>query len=192
MSSRKWDSLEVSSLTKDFIKSCDFKRMTPVQAIVVPLFLKNKDVLVEACTGSGKTLAFLIPMVEMCLRTIKTLEDEIKEDEECSDDDAEGNRLQKKGSSEVGGLILAPTRELALQISSILDTYRNFLDDKINSMLLVGGSDVAADCREWEKNEFGDKSWRNKENHYCRNTWPIYPFPYQKCRFPKTFGCFSV
>jgi superfamily II DNA/RNA helicase len=41
-----------------------FTDMTPVQASTIPLFLKNKDVVVEAVTGSGKTLAFLIPLLE--------------------------------------------------------------------------------------------------------------------------------
>jgi len=41
-----------------------FTDMTPVQVSTIPLFLKNKDVVVEAVTGSGKTLAFLIPLLE--------------------------------------------------------------------------------------------------------------------------------
>lgn len=41
-----------------------FMEMTPVQASTIPLFLKNKDVVVEAVTGSGKTLAFLVPLLE--------------------------------------------------------------------------------------------------------------------------------
>ena len=41
-----------------------FTDMTPVQASTIPLFLRNKDVVVEAVTGSGKTLAFLIPLLE--------------------------------------------------------------------------------------------------------------------------------
>jgi ATP-dependent RNA helicase DDX55/SPB4 len=41
-----------------------FTDMTPVQASTIPLFLKSKDVVVEAVTGSGKTLAFLIPLLE--------------------------------------------------------------------------------------------------------------------------------
>ena len=41
-----------------------FTEMTPVQASTIPLFLKNKDVVVEAVTGSGKTLAFIIPLLE--------------------------------------------------------------------------------------------------------------------------------
>src|ERR1700694_520416 len=51
------DSLEAVSLM-------GFVDMTPVQASTIPLFLRNKDVVVEAVTGSGKTLAFLIPMLE--------------------------------------------------------------------------------------------------------------------------------
>jgi len=48
--------------------SFGFREMTPVQAAVIPVFLRNKDVCVEAETGSGKTISFLIPMIEMILR----------------------------------------------------------------------------------------------------------------------------
>ena len=47
--------------TLSAVKSFGFKQMTPVQASTIPLFLKNKDVCVDATTGSGKTLAFGIP-----------------------------------------------------------------------------------------------------------------------------------
>jgi superfamily II DNA/RNA helicase len=44
--------------------------MFPItQATVIPLLCTNKDVAVEACTGSGKTLAFVIPMVEILLKS---------------------------------------------------------------------------------------------------------------------------
>ena len=49
-------------------KAFGFRQMTPVQAATIPLFLKHKDVCVEATTGSGKTLAFAIPVLEMLLR----------------------------------------------------------------------------------------------------------------------------
>lgn len=42
--------------------------MTPVQASTIPLFMNNKDVIVEAVTGSGKTLSFIIPIIEMIKR----------------------------------------------------------------------------------------------------------------------------
>ncbi|KAI9852952.1 MAG: ATP-dependent rRNA helicase spb4 [Thelocarpon superellum] len=50
------------------MSSMGFERMTPVQASTIPLFLGNKDVVVEAVTGSGKTLSFLIPVVQRLLR----------------------------------------------------------------------------------------------------------------------------
>ena len=64
--------------------------MTPVQEATIPEFLANKDVAVQAVTGSGKTLAFLIPVVEYLQR--KTYK-----------------------PAQVASLILAPTRELAMQ-----------------------------------------------------------------------------
>jgi len=64
-----------------------FTKMTPVQASAIPLFLANKDVVVEAVTGSGKTLAFLIPVIERLLAAKEGF---------------------KKGH--VGGIIISPTR----------------------------------------------------------------------------------
>lgn len=61
--------------------------MTPVQASTIPLFMKNKDVVVEAVTGSGKTLAFVIPILERLIRR--------------------ETRLRR---NEVGALIISPTR----------------------------------------------------------------------------------
>lgn len=79
------------------VSSMGFARMTPVQASTIPLFVGNKDVVVEAVTGSGKTLAFLIPVIEKLLR----LEEPIKK-------------------HHVGAIIISPTRELASQIHSVL------------------------------------------------------------------------
>ena len=62
-------------------------QMTPVQASTIPLFMKHKDVVVEAVTGSGKTLAFVIPILERLIRR--------------------QNKLRK---NEVGALIISPTR----------------------------------------------------------------------------------
>jgi len=69
-SSRAWEALtpSLSGWILHAISNMGFLRMTPVQASTIPLFLGNKDVVVEAVTGSGKTLAFLIPIVEKLLR----------------------------------------------------------------------------------------------------------------------------
>jgi len=106
-----------------------FVRATPVQAATIPLLCSHKDVAVEACTGSGKTLAFVLPMVEILWRSVKTMK-----------------------RHDVGALIVSPTRELAAQIHAVAAPFARALSkaeddsekDKV-SMLLTGGTDVAKD-----------------------------------------------
>jgi ATP-dependent RNA helicase DDX55/SPB4 len=98
-SSSAWDALtpELSEWILTAISSMGFVKMTPVQASTIPLFMGNKDVVVEAVTGSGKTLAFLIPVIEKLLR--------------------QGDPQKKH---HVGAVIISPTRELASQIHTVL------------------------------------------------------------------------
>ncbi|KXS16263.1 DEAD-domain-containing protein [Gonapodya prolifera JEL478] len=98
-----------------------FTQMTPVQAATIPLFLKRKDVIVEAVTGSGKTLAFVVPILEMLLR-----------------------REQPLSRNEVGAIIISPTRELASQTFTVLTPFLRHLEShenlpKLTSFLLTGG-----------------------------------------------------
>ncbi|KAJ7460915.1 DEAD-domain-containing protein [Mycena galericulata] len=97
-----WSTLP-TSLTPwilDVIQSMGHTQMTPVQASTIPLFMQNKDVVVEAVTGSGKTLAFVIPILERLIR-----------------------RERKLRKHELGALIISPTRELATQIHSIFSLF---------------------------------------------------------------------
>jgi ATP-dependent RNA helicase DDX55/SPB4 len=64
---------KLSVKTLETIKSLHFNVMTPVQTATIPLFLKNKDVCVEATTGSGKTIAFGIPIFEILSKYILNL-----------------------------------------------------------------------------------------------------------------------
>lgn len=135
-SARDWSNLQVSQATRCFIKELGFKRMTPVQAIAIPLLLNHRDVAVEACTGSGKTLAFLIPSVEILLR----------------------NGTVAKGAQasafSVGGVVLAPTRELAGQIYEVLGAFLLAVASeapkdapRLCRQLFVGGTDTKAAAR---------------------------------------------
>lgn len=67
---RSWGAITpaLSPWVLEALDSMNFERPTPVQSSTIPLFLANKDVVVEAVTGSGKTLAFLLPVVERILR----------------------------------------------------------------------------------------------------------------------------
>ncbi|CAL1705033.1 unnamed protein product [Somion occarium] len=98
----QWSALP-TSLTPwilDVIQCMGHTQMTPVQASTIPLFLQNKDVVVEAVTGSGKTLAFVIPVLEKLIR-----------------------RESKLRKNEIGALVISPTRELANQIHSVFNLF---------------------------------------------------------------------
>ena len=79
----------------------------PVQASAIPALLDGHDVVMEAPTGSGKTLAFLLPLVE---------------------------RLGAPGPGP-RALVVTPTRELAVQVATVLDT----LDHGVRVAVLYGG-----------------------------------------------------
>ena len=81
------DPLNCYPLSLDVIQSMGHTQMTPVQASTIPLFLQNKDVVVEAITGSGKTLAFVIPILERIFR-----------------------RENQFKRNEIGALVISPTR----------------------------------------------------------------------------------
>ncbi|KAI8630739.1 ATP-dependent rRNA helicase SPB4 [Xylariaceae sp. FL1651] len=96
---RAWDALSgFPEWAIDAVTSMGFSRATPVQASVWPLLgMGNKDVVVEAVTGSGKTLSFLIPLVHRILR----LDEPTKK-------------------NHIAAIVVAPTRELAIQIHTTL------------------------------------------------------------------------
>ncbi|KAI1821220.1 ATP-dependent rRNA helicase SPB4 [Xylaria intraflava] len=95
---RAWTSLGFPDWSLDAVSAMGFARATPVQASVWPLMgTGNKDVVVEAVTGSGKTLAFLIPIIHRILR----LEEPTKK-------------------HHIAAIVIAPTRELAIQIHKTL------------------------------------------------------------------------
>jgi ATP-dependent RNA helicase DDX55/SPB4 len=112
-------STALSEPTLRAIEALRFTHMTPVQAATIPLFLSHKDVCVQACTGSGKTVAFLVPVFEMLRR-----------------------RETPLAASQVGAIVIAPTRELARQIFGVCEHFCGF-HTEFKAMLLVGGTDVA-------------------------------------------------
>ena len=111
----------ISSFTLNCVKQFKFEKPTPVQAACIPLFLNHKDVAAEAVTGSGKTLAFLIPVFEM----LHKREDPWKK-------------------SEVGALIISPTRELASQIYEVVLCFVKHFTG-LSSVLITGGKDMVKD-----------------------------------------------
>src|SRR3954471_13586778 len=76
------------------IQDAGFIRATPVQASTLPIALTGKDVAGQAQTGTGKTAAFLVALFQRLLT----------------------NPMQGRSATGIRALILAPTRELAVQI----------------------------------------------------------------------------
>ena len=105
--------LDLSPAIRQALDKKGYVQATPVQGGAIPAFLAWKDVVAKAPTGTGKTFAFGIPMVEHI------------------DPD----------SSDVQGLILAPTRELAIQIRDELRDLCAFREG-VRVVCLYGGQPI--------------------------------------------------
>jgi ATP-dependent RNA helicase DDX55/SPB4 len=111
-----------------YLKFKNFHTMTPVQAATIPLFLTNKDVAVQAVTGSGKTLAFCIPVVELLLRRVTLLK-----------------------KTQIGAIILSPTRELAHQTFAVAEEVCQYVSLPPPLLLVGGRGQVTDDLRRFAK-----------------------------------------
>ncbi|CAF0930878.1 unnamed protein product [Adineta ricciae] len=128
----QWSTTLNSKILK-FLKVKKFNKMTPVQAITIPLFLQHKDVCVEAVTGSGKTLAFVVPILEMLLKKYTN-----------------ESRFDKY---HIHSLIISPTRELAQQTYDITNEFIQSFDDqqRFSCIKFVGGTKHEADVEEFRQ-----------------------------------------
>lgn len=97
------------------LKSLNYNKPTPIQAQAIPLILQKKDLLGCAQTGTGKTAAFAIPILQL-----------LNEDKP---------KNGQKGS--IKGLIVTPTRELAIQIGDSFNDYGKNL--KLKHTVIFGG-----------------------------------------------------
>ena len=106
---------------------------TPVQQAAIPLALKGRDIMAQAKTGSGKTLAFLLPIIEQVMRG-----------ETSSHVSGSYSNSGPSYSSGPKFLVLAPTRELALQIEMEL---RKYAPMSVTSLSVYGGTPIARHYR---------------------------------------------
>lgn len=95
---------------------------TPVQAETIPSLLKGHDIIGQAQTGTGKTAAFGLPLLQM---------------------------LDPKLAG-VAGLVLAPTRELAMQVAEALRTYAKHLD-RVRICTVYGGQPIHRQLAELQR-----------------------------------------
>ncbi|MFA6986550.1 MAG: ATP-dependent RNA helicase RhlB [Arenimonas sp.] len=100
------------------LESAGFTRCTPIQALTLPISLSGRDVAGQAQTGTGKTLAFLVTLVNRLMTK---------------------PALANRGPADPRAMILAPTRELAIQIHKDAEKFCGALGFKF--ALIYGGVD---------------------------------------------------
>jgi len=105
---KDFSQLGLSAPIVDIVRKIGFENPTPIQAAVIPTALEGRDVIGLAQTGSGKTAAFALPLAD---------------------------RLTHGRG--VRGLILSPTREIALQTKAFLDVFGANHD--LATACLIGG-----------------------------------------------------
>lgn len=101
------------------LRMMGFKEPTPIQQQAIPFILESKDLIACAQTGTGKTAAYLLPIMHHLI--------------------SEKTEQEKES---VNTLILAPTRELAIQIDQQMEGFSYFTS--ISSITVYGGSDGTA------------------------------------------------
>jgi ATP-dependent RNA helicase DeaD len=117
----KFEELGLSQATLKAVLTMGFEEATPIQAETIPLSLENKDLIGQAQTGTGKTAAFGIPLVEKI--------------------DVSKEAIQ--------GIIIAPTRELAIQVSEEL--YKIGSGKRVRVLPIYGGQDISRQIRSLKK-----------------------------------------
>src|ERR1700740_1879960 len=100
------------------IREAGFVPCTPIQAQTLPFALAGRDVAGQAQTGTGKTAAFLVALIQRLLTR---------------------PALPERGPSAPRAVVIAPTRELAIQIDKDFKTIGR--DTGLRSALIYGGVD---------------------------------------------------
>ncbi|UQD50843.1 DEAD/DEAH box helicase [Bacillus methanolicus] len=117
----KFQDLGLSPAMMKSIKKMGFEEATPIQAQTIPLSLENKDLIGQAQTGTGKTAAFGIPLIEKI--------------------DIDQDVIQ--------GIVVAPTRELAIQVSEEL--FKIGYGKKARVLAIFGGQDISRQIKALKK-----------------------------------------
>lgn len=123
----RFSNLELSDTILGSLKDAGFVHCTPIQDKTLPLALRGKDVAGQAQTGTGKTAAFLLATFQYLLNADNDWDEEEEDDDTDFDDydDVDAVKLEKNSNDRPikstannypKAIILAPTRELAIQI----------------------------------------------------------------------------
>ena len=115
-----FDIFDLSLELKKSLEKNNYKTPTPIQNEVIPLVKTKKDIMAQAKTGSGKTASFVIPILE----------------------DLKDKKTSKKEKAKIKVLVLAPTRELTLQIADTFLNFSEYFAHKPSVVSLIGGEKI--------------------------------------------------
>lgn len=127
---RSWAESELPDWALRAIKDANYISPTPIQRQTIPIGLEGRDMIGIAETGSGKTASFLLPLLVHISKLPRT---------KSSVTESEGPYA----------CILAPTRELAMQIKTEADKFAKYADCR--TVLLIGGDDLQGQVSELRK-----------------------------------------
>jgi len=115
-----FDGLGIAPAVLEYLDEIKFITPTPIQRTSIPIAVEGKDVIGIAQTGTGKTLAFSIPMIQRLAQNEKD-----------------------------HGLILVPTRELAIQVNETIEPLAALF--KMKSVVLIGGDSMPKQITQLKK-----------------------------------------
>jgi ATP-dependent RNA helicase DeaD len=116
----KFEELGLKKSLLDGLRDMNFLEPFPIQATAIPVLLSGQDVIGQAHTGTGKTAAFSLPILQ--------------------------NIVPKGG---IQALILAPTRELAVQISGEIDKFAKYTG--IRNVTIYGGQSINVQFKDLDR-----------------------------------------
>ncbi len=122
----KFEKYHISPEIKENLANLGFKRPTDIQFKSIPSILNGEDVLAIAQTGTGKTAAFAIPLIDKIHRG-----------------------KSSKRERGIKGLIMVPTRELAMQIGEVFTGIAKHT--KVKTFALIGGVEQDAQLKKMQE-----------------------------------------
>ena len=127
----KFEQMGFSAPVLQALVQMGFTEATPIQEQAIPLLMQGEDIIGQAQTGTGKTAAFGLPMIEHILHHRSTPEGQA------------GKFVP--GTARPYGLILTPTRELAVQVAGALQEMGQFA--QIHVVCAYGGESIERQIR---------------------------------------------
>lgn len=118
----KFEELGLSNKINKALQDAGYEKTTPIQAKAIPQILKGKDIIGQSQTGTGKTASYSLPIIEKI----------------------------DKDNKNVQAIILAPTRELAIQITEEIRKFTKY-EEQINCLAIYGGEQIENQIKRLKK-----------------------------------------